>query len=65
MDESLSNRIEDFDAMMNMKVMEVEDFKKHFMQTIETIVKKGMEQNYCMNMRSYKEEGYEGDGKRC
>jgi hypothetical protein len=51
MDELLSNRAKNFDAMMNMKVMEAEDFRKHFMQTIEAMVKKGMEQDNSMNKK--------------
>lgn len=51
-DESLLHKAEDFDAMMNMKVMEADDFRKHFMQTIEAMVKKGMEQDNSLNKRA-------------
>ncbi len=50
--ELLLDRVEDTNAMMNMKVMEVKDLRNSFMQTAEAIARKGMEQEDNMNKRA-------------
>jgi len=48
----LSDRAEDIEAMMSMKVMEAEDLRKNFMQTAEAMVRTGMKQDDIMNRRA-------------
>ncbi len=64
-DESLLNREKDIDAMMSMKVMEAKDLRKCFMQIVEAVVKKGMEQNNNMNKRLAIRKKDERNRRRC
>jgi hypothetical protein len=48
----LSDRAEDIEAMMSVKVMEAEDLRKNFMQTAEAMVRTGMKQDDIMNRRA-------------
>jgi len=48
----MKERAEDSEAVMSMEVMEAEDHRKSFMQTAESMVRKGMEQEDNMNRRA-------------